>query len=342
MFWRKNRASIIKKALPSVVSILEMKDSGTLQKDMNGKLTPLVFPFGTSSIHAEAIIGSGSGFFVDASGLIITSRHVIRDAQHHLVVVTTDGAHLPATIVSIDPIDDISILKVEGEGHSPLKLGDSSRVALGEEVITLGNALGLFENTVSSGIISGVGRAVTMKNDGVSPIQELRGLIQTDAAINTGNSGGPLINMKGVVIGINTFVIAESQNLSFAVPINSAKRDLEDIRRYGTIKLPFLGLHYVVIDEALQKSMDLSISQGALVTRQGPHQRAVVENSPAKRAGIVENDIIISVDNKPVTQSHNIQDILEEHAIGDVLRFRVARGNQELNIETTLAERPRH
>ena len=340
-FWPKSRERIIQNALPCVVSIIETAPIEKAEHD-TGEAAPLLFPFGESKIKADAVLGSGSGFFVDPSGLLITSRHVIHDLKNQFTVATSDGAHLPATIVSIDPIDDIAILKVSDGRHPALKLGDSSRAKLGEEVIAIGNALGMFQNSVSRGIISGVGRAVTTKNDGKGAIQELRGLIQTDAAINTGNSGGPLINRRGEVIGVNTFVVAGSENLSFAVPINAAERDLEDIRKYGKVELPYLGVRYVMMEERVKKAMSLPLSSGALVTARGPHQASIVAGSPADHAGIEEKDILISCNSKQIAQSYNIQDILEEHTVGDVLKFRVARGNKELEIEVTLAERPRH
>lgn len=341
MWWRTNQESILKKILPAVVSIIQTENEIATAKKSDPLFAPLDFPFGASKSREETILKSGSGFFADSSGLILTSRHVFQNAKKGLFVVLGDAKRIPAKLISIDPIDDIAILKVEGGPYPIIQLGDSSRVELGEEVFAIGNALGVFENTVSKGIISGTGRSITTKNVSQHPINELRGLIQTDAAINIGNSGGPLVTMRGEAIGINTVIVAESQNLAFAIPINYAKKDLEDIKRYGTIRLPYLGLRYVLIDENMKRERNLKISSGALVTTQNPHQKAVIKDSPAERAGIKENDIIISCDGEPISQSYNIQDILERHSVHDTIKLCVQRKSRAIDIKVRLTERPR-
>src|SRR3989344_6595821 len=225
---------VIRKIMPAVVSIVISKSLEEIEKELPAELLPLM-PFGTPNlgIPEEKIdargmvqIGGGSVFTVDPNGIILTNKHVISESKAEYTVVTTNGKKYPAEIAARDPIDDIAIIKIKAAGLPVAKLGDSNNLELGEEVLAIGNALGLFKNTVSKGIISGLSRAIAAKPDPKEPIQELRGLIQTDAAINPGNSGGPLVNLKGEVIGINAAIVFGAQNLGFAIPINSAKRDL--------------------------------------------------------------------------------------------------------------------
>ncbi|MEK7123370.1 MAG: trypsin-like peptidase domain-containing protein, partial [Patescibacteria group bacterium] len=192
-------------------------------------------------------IGGGSGFLIDKSGIILTNRHVIADRDASYTVICGDGEEkeYEAKVIARDPINDVAIIKISGKppvgGFPFAKLGDSSNLELGQTVIAIGNALGEFQNTVSTGVVAGLSRHLFAQADPASPQSELRGLIQTDAAINPGNSGGPLVNLNGEVIGINCAIVWGAQNIGFAIPINAAKRDLRDLKKYGKIRLPFLG-----------------------------------------------------------------------------------------------------
>lgn len=337
---------IIKQTMPAVVSIAISKSLEALEKELPRELWP--FPFFEPphvEIPEELIdprgmvkVGAGSGFIVDEKGIIITNKHVIFDPNAEYTIVTDDERKFKAEVLARDPIDDVAILKINAKNLPTIPLGDSAKLDLGETVLAIGNALGLFKNTVSSGIISGLSRSIRAAVGPRLPIQELRGLIQTDAAINPGNSGGPLVNMDGEAIGINAAVVFGAQNLGFAIPINAAKRDLEDLKMYGHIRRPLLGLRYVIIDENLKEKMKLPVSYGALIIG-APHAPAIIPKSPAEKAGLKEKDIILECNGEKITAQKTIQDFLEVMGVGDVLKLKVLRGIKEFEIIVTLAER---
>src|SRR3989344_3259564 len=174
-------------------------------------------------------VGGGSGFIVDSSGIILTNKHVIADRHSVYTVVANDGKRHEVTILAVDPISDVAILKIDASGLPVVNLGTAKDIEIGESVIAIGNALGEFQNTISLGVVSGLSRLITAMTDLSGQQERLRGLIQTDAAINPGNSGGPLVNLNGEAIGINTAVVFGAQNIGFAIPIDRAKKDLEEI-----------------------------------------------------------------------------------------------------------------
>src|SRR3989339_14085 len=243
--------SVVRKALPATVTIVVSKKFGEIEKEATEqypdiplwlKRRELGFLKQQTDKRGMLKVGNGSGFIIDPSGIVVSNRHIVSDVKNAYTVITNDGQKYQAKILARDPLSDIAILKIDNGATFPfLSLGDSAHLELGEPVITVGNALGMFQNTVSKGIISGLSRAITAQIDARSPIQEIHGLIQTDAAINPGNSGGPLINSAGKVIGINVAIIQGAQNIGFALPINTLKRDLIDLQHYGRIRQPFLG-----------------------------------------------------------------------------------------------------
>ncbi len=337
----------IKKIMPTVVTIIISKSLESLEKEIPQDLLPLLSPDSQSlNIPPEAIdahgmvkIGSGSGFIVDSKGIILTNKHVVADKNSEYAVITNDGKKFKTEILARDPIDDIAILKIIAKDLPFLELGDSSTLELGQPVLAIGNALGLFKNTVSSGIISGLARSIQAATDPKSPVQEMRGLIQTDAAINPGNSGGPLVTIEGQVVGINAAVVFGAQNLSFSIPVNAAKRDLEDLKNHGRIKRPLLGLRYVSVDENLKEKMKLPVNYGAIILGQGPLHAGVIPNSPAEKAGLKVKDIVLEINNEKITTEKTIQDFLEELSVGDVLRAKILRGRKEFEVKITLVER---
>ncbi len=344
-----NFTKIIKKLSPAVVSIVISKSLEEIEKELPAEMLPLM-PFGMpdleippEKIDARGMvqIGGGSGFIVDPSGIILTNKHVISDLSAEYTVITSDGEKHKAAIAARDPIDDVAILKIDSlKKKLPVaKLGDSSSLDLGEEVLAIGNTLGLFQNTVSRGIISGLSRSIAAKPDPRQPIQELRGLIQTDAAINPGNSGGPLLNMKGEVIGINAAIVFGAQNVGFAIPINSAKRDLADLKKYGRVRRPLLGIRYINIDENLKEKMGLPVSYGALIVGKGKHYEAVIQGTPAHQAGIKEKDIVLECNKEKLSLKKTIQDFLEEMSVGEILNMKILRNGKTLDLEVKLGER---
>lgn len=340
---------IIKKVLPAVVSVVVSRKLQELEKELPTEVFSLL-PFNMPNLKLSEKADSrgmipidwGSGFIVDPSGVILTDKHVVSDPSAEYLVITSDNKKYQAEIIARDPLDDIAILKITPSGETKLtaaKLGDSSKLRLGQTIASIGNALGMFQNTVSMGIVSGLSRSISAQPEPGAPLQELRGLIQTDAAINPGNSGGPIINLKGEVIAINAAIVSDAQNIAFAIPINAAKRDLSDVKKYGKVKRPLLGLRYIDIDERLKEKMNLPVDYGVLVAGKGEPFEGVILNSPASKAGFQEGDIIIGCNGEKLSPSRSLKDFLEELNVGDILETKVIRNQKELDIKVELAEK---
>ncbi len=341
----------IKKVMPAVVSVVISKHLDDVEKEIpkdfyvpskdGGGAKKFKIPEFLVDKRGMVQVGGGSGFIVDPNGLILTNKHVISDPKAEYTVLLNDDRKFPAKVLSRDPINDVAILKIQTDNLPVVQLGDATKVELGEEVIAIGNALGIFKNTVSAGIISGLSRAIAAQAEPNSPPQEMRGLIQTDAAINVGNSGGPLVNLEGEAIGINAAIVFGAQNIGFAIPINAAERDLSDIKKYGRIKRPFLGVRYMMIDDNLKDKMNLPVNYGALVMREGPEDmgHGVVPGSPGDKAGIKEKDIILEFAGKKLDKNNPIQDFLEDMNVGEKIEMRVLRDEKEFSTSVTLAER---
>lgn len=324
----------VAKALPAVVSIAITKHLSRLKSAVGnefwqmGALPPDEIDIPPELIDASGMVrvGGGSGFFVREDGIILTNRHVLADRDAEYTVVWQDKSYACEILVR-DPINDVAILRIETSGVPVVRLGSSEKLEFGETVIAIGNALGDFANTVSAGIISGLSRYVFAASSGVSQGgQELRGLIQTDAAINPGNSGGPLINLQAEAIAINTAVVSGAENIGFAIPIDHAKRDLDDLVKYGRVRKPFLGVRYILLNESLKIKHNLPLAYGAYVLREaGPLSPAVADKSPAAEAGIKEGDVILECNGAPITPAHTLQDGLEGLGVGDILNLKVWR-----------------
>lgn len=332
----------IERVLPAVVSIAIKKDAKTVEREFSqttGNKSNFQIPEEKIDARGMVQVDGGSGFFVDASGIILTNKHVISEPGGVYSILTHDGKEFPAELIARDPMNDVAILRVTAEKKFPfLRLGNSEKLKLGMEVLTFGNALGLFENSVSYGIISGLSRSITAKTD-TKKMQEMRGLIQTDAAINPGNSGGPLVNADGEVIGINTAIIAGAQNICFAIPVHTAKRDLLDLKKYGKIRRPLLGVHYLLLNKDLQEKKGLPVAYGAFVAREYAFEKAVYPHGPADHAGIQEGDIITEWNGKKITFQKSILDYLEESEVGQEVTLTLLRDGEALQKKIILGER---
>ncbi len=330
---------IVKKCLPAVVSIVIAKNLPNLENfpdffpflpfGFNPKELYKQIPAEMFDEHGRIKIGGGSGFFISSDGFVLTNKHVVIDPKADYTVVTSENKKFHAKVVARDPINDVAILKIEAEGLAHIELGESSDLELGQTVVAIGNALGQFQNTVSTGIVSGLSRHITAQAGADGQQQELRGVIQTDAAINPGNSGGPLVNIDGKAIGINSAVVFGAQNIGFAIPINAAKKALADIKKFGRIRAPFLGLRYILIDSVLKMRHNLPVDYGALVTPEAtPGDYGVLPDSPAGKAGILEHDIILEVDEQKITKDLPLADLIQKHEVGDKLQLKILRRNQ--------------
>jgi serine protease Do len=289
--------------------------------------------FGSRAIEASA----GTGLIISKDGYILTNRHVIPESTRTVEVVLSDGtSYKDVEVVGRDPINDLAFLKIDGVSNlKPAELGDSGSIAVGQKVVAIGNALGQYQNTVTSGIISGLGRPLTA-TDGASS-ENLENLLQTDAAINPGNSGGPLVNLEGKVIGINTAVAADAQGIGFAIPINDAKGLIKSVLNSGKVTRAYLGVRYLSITPEAVTQLELKVKNGAYLNSSSGAS-AVVAGSPAEKAGLRDGDIIVKVDNTPIDQTHPLSSVLGSFAPGDTVTITVNRDGKEEQLKATLAE----
>ncbi|KKU91505.1 MAG: Protease Do [Candidatus Jorgensenbacteria bacterium GW2011_GWA1_48_11] len=341
----------VKNAAPSVVSIVIAKDLPVIENcpyNPFGDLPPEFQQFfgGQSFQFSQPCekgtklqeVGGGTGFFVSADGLILTNKHVVTDASAQYTVLTNDGKKYDARVLARDPVQDLAVIKIDGTGFKPVVMGNSDSVQLGQTAIAIGNALGEFRNTVSVGVISGLARTVTASGGGFGQ-ETLQGVFQTDAAINPGNSGGPLLNLKGEVIGINVAMASGAQSIGFAIPINQAKRDVNSVKQTGGIQTPYLGVRYLAVTPDLAEQQKLLVDYGALVrgSREGP---AVIPDSPAAKAGIEAEDVILELDGQKIDQDHSLGYLIQQHNVGDSVGLKVWRGGRVLDLSVTFAPRP--
>ncbi|HEU5089896.1 MAG TPA: trypsin-like peptidase domain-containing protein, partial [Roseiflexaceae bacterium] len=306
--------AVVKRAAPAVVTVIN-----TLGADAADQSNPF-------SVPGQAQRASGSGVIFNDQGYIITNNHVV-EGEQALAVVFADGSRTDATLVGTDPLNDLAVIKVEGKVPGWLPLGDSSALQPGETVIAIGSPLGNFKNTVTVGVVSALNRSV-----GDSP----EGLIQTDAAINSGNSGGPLINLKGEVIGINTLVVrtqgtsaAPVEGLGFSIPSNTVKTVAEQLVANGKVEHPFLGVTYTQIDPDLAATENLPSQQGALL-------REIQSNGPAARAGLQAGDIVLGINGTQLDNSTSLRSLLMQYHPGDTIDLTVLRDGRQITLNLTL------
>jgi serine protease Do len=345
---------VVKDCSPAVVSIIITKDMPVYERyysNPSNNIDPFEFweNFQIPQLRQRGTqrqeVGAGSGFIVSEDGMLITNKHVVSDENADYTVVMADGKKYPAKVMALDPVQDLAIAKItagEGQKFPSIKLGDSSNLQIGQSVVAIGNALGEFANTVSVGVISGLGRSITAGGGGVS--ETLDNLIQTDAAINEGNSGGPLLNLKGEVIGVNTAIASGAQNVGFVLPINIAKRDIDQIGKSGKITWAYLGVYYTAVNDDIQKENDLPVNYGAWINspgiqRNGKPMAAVVAGSPAQKAGLKDQDIILEVDGQKIAPTNTLSQIIAKYNPGDRVSLKVQRGNETISAEVTLGDR---
>lgn len=333
----------VKEASPAVVSIIVTKNLPVLEQYYINPFPDSPFNFQIPQYRQKGTekkeIGGGTGFIVSDDGTIITNDHVVSDTEADYTVLTNDGKKYPAQVLARDAIRDLAVIKIKDQTKlfPTLKLGDSDDLQIGQTIIAIGNALGEFRNTVSVGVISGLGRTVTASGGGSVETQE--NVIQTDAAINPGNSGGPLLNLKGEVVGVNFAMAQGAENIGFAIPINSAKRDIEQVKKSGKISYPFLGVRYVLVNDTVQSDNKLPVNYGAWLTKGAQGELAVISGSPADKAGLKEGDIILELNGEKITSDNSLAQIITKYNPGDKMTLKFLRNGQEKSIEVVLAER---
>ena len=326
--------SIAKDVSPSVVSVDVTSQSAVQNLGF--------FGFSTPSAQQSA----GTGVIISADGVIVTNRHVVPAGSTSVSVTLSDGTKLDNVSVigrtSESDSLDVAFLKINDKKGKTLvaaKLGDSSKVQTGDKVVAIGNALGQFQNTVTSGIISGYGRSVQAGDQTGTVSETLQNLFQTDAAINEGNSGGPLVNVNEEVIGINTALAGGAQNIGFAIPINDIQGLIKGVLSTGKLQRPYLGVRYVSLTDDIAYQYNLSVKRGAYVAP-GSGQASIVAGSPADKAGIKEKDIITKIDDQAIDENNSLTSVLGRHNVGDSVTLTVVRDGKEQKIKVTLEAAP--
>lgn len=313
----------------SVADIVEKVSEGVVSIVTSVKTTSF---FGYSSESQAA----GTGIIVTSDGYILTNKHVI-DGATKISVVLDDGTTLTdVKVAAVDSLNDVAFLKVDGV--SDLKaatLGDSKTISVGQQVIAIGNALGQYQNSVTSGIISGTGRSLTAADSTGSMSEKLSDMIQTDAAINSGNSGGPLVNAAGEVIGINTATSSTAENMGFAIPISSVKGMLAQLIEKGEASRAYIGVYSVEITPEIAKSYNLPVTAGAYVYNSAKYS-AIISGSPAEKAGLKDKDIITAVNGVKIGSAGSLSSLIGEYKPGDIVQLTVIRDGKEIAVNVEL------
>ncbi|HWT40692.1 MAG TPA: trypsin-like peptidase domain-containing protein [Dongiaceae bacterium] len=310
-------ASVAEKVSPSVVSVVTQTQTQSY--------------YGSTSSGEAA----GTGIIVSKDGYVMTNNHVVENASTVSVVDNDGNLYQNVSVIGRDPLNDIAFLKIKAnKTFSAATLGNSSTIRIGQQVVAIGNALGQYSNTVTSGIISGTGRPVTASSSDGSASETLTDLIQTDASINPGNSGGPLLNMSGQVIGINTAIVQDANGIGFAIPINSTKGVLAGVLETGKVSRAYLGVNYLSITADIARQYNLSVNQGAYVYTNGSSS-PVASGSPAEQAGLKLGDVITKVNDISVGTDGSLSSIIGEFKPGDTVTLTFIRNGQTQTTQVT-------
>ncbi|MCA9332523.1 trypsin-like peptidase domain-containing protein [Candidatus Saccharibacteria bacterium] len=327
-------SELAEKVGPSVVSI-NVKSQQRVQSY-----------FGGSRLYEQE--GAGTGFIISKDGIVATNRHVVSSNTDEVTIVLSDGTELTDVKVigrtaSSDPLD-VAFLKIgdtKGKELVPVKIGDSSKMKVGDKVIAIGNALGQFQNTVTSGIISGYGRQIEAYDESTYKADTLQNLFQTDAAINQGNSGGPLVNMSGEVIGINTAVAGGgAENIGFAIPVNDVKGLIDSVLEKGKLERPYLGVRYLELTDDYASELGIDQKRGAYIVSGQDGQASIISGSPAEKAGLKEGDIITKVNDEEINENTSLLSAVQKFKVGDTVELTVIRDGQEMKIKAVLEPVP--
>ena len=323
---------VVEKATPSVVTI-GIKKTKTVFDPFQDFFDPFGFfnyPKRSQPQEQKIEQNIATGFIVGKDGLIITNKHVVSDTEAKYKVLTNDKKEYEVRRVYRDPVNDLALLKIDASGLKPLELGDSLKLKVGQLVIAIGTPLGEFPNSVTKGIISGLGRGISAGSYYEGYVERLDNVIQTDAAINPGNSGGPLLNSAGQVIGINVAMASDAQNIGFAIPVNVVKEMIENFNKTGQFSQPFLGIRYRMITK--QEAILKEWVEGAGVVE-------VIKDSPAEKGGIEVGDIITKIDGQKLGEKDGeLAQIVASKKVGQRITVTVWRDNQEKNLIVVLEE----
>ncbi|MBP6042118.1 trypsin-like peptidase domain-containing protein [Candidatus Saccharibacteria bacterium] len=293
---------------------------------------------GASPFSVRPSESAGTGLIVTKEGIVITNKHVIPGSASAISIITSDGTkYEDVSVIDRDTQNDVAFLKInKPKKLKAAKLGDSSDVRVGERVIAIGNALGRFNTTVTSGIVSGLGRPITA-SDGDGRAENLDNLLQTDASINPGNSGGPLVNINGEVIGINTAIAGNAENIGFAIPINDIRPLFDSVLSEGRIIRPYLGVNYIPLNKQSAQQLDLKVDYGAYVaTFDGSNP--IISGSPAEKSGIKNKDVILSIDGKKINENDRLSDMVASKKVGSKVKIELLRDGKKQTVIAKLEE----
>ncbi|MFI5254785.1 MAG: S1C family serine protease [Candidatus Limnocylindrales bacterium] len=307
---------------PAVVTITTHQNSGT-------NINPLDLP----------ATGVGSGIIFDPLGWILTNRHVIAGAQS-VTVKLKDGREFTGTIYGVDTLTDLAIVKIDAKDLPVAPIGDSTSLKAGQLAVAIGSPLGTFENSVTAGVISALGREITVPDEQTGQPVLIRNLIQTDAAINPGNSGGALVDSLGQVIGVNTAVAGTAQGIGFAIPIEMATPIMKQALAGQPLSRPYIGILYVAVTPTVQRQANLPIDYGAYVSGDSSGGPAVVAGSPADKAGVKSGDIVTAIGGQRIDAAHSLEDVLVRYSPGDVVTLSILRAGSTIELKVTLGTRP--
>ncbi len=329
---------VVQKVQKSVVSIIITKDLSKIYGSPGSGLSPFDLFFGAGQQQeGTREVGGGSGFILSADGYIMTNKHVVDDTQADYTVLTNDAKRYSARVIATDPLNDLAVLKIDAKDLPAIEFGNADALQVGQTVIAIGNALGEYRNTVTKGVVSGLARRITA-GDGQSS-ETFENVIQTDAAINSGNSGGPLLNLAGQVIGVNVAVSQQGQLIGFAIPANQANTVYESVRKTGKIVRPYLGVRYIPVTKSLQEQNKLSVDYGVLIQRgTAADELAVMPGSPADKSGLQENDIILEINGVKLDAEHSLAGQIQKYAPGQGITLKLLSKGKEKTVVATLEE----
>lgn len=322
----------IKKVIPAVVSIIvyEQQDVITYNVDTGEQ----------SSKKEKLQKGSGTGFLISADGLILTNKHVAGSADEKTAefrVILNSGKQYYAQLIGKDPINDLAVLKIFDKNLPFVELGDSDKLQIGSTVIAIGNALGRYQNSATKGIVSGLGRSIAA-SDQAGNFEDLDNVIQTDAEINLGNSGGPLVDLNGKVVGVNVAIDSSGTSIGFAIPINDAKPVIKTVKQIGRIVRPRLGIRYLMLTPEIAQEKNLKRTSGAYIAAAEDGSPAVTPNSPAAIAGVQEGDIIIEINGIKLEGKTTLLSVVQKYKPGDKIGLRILRGDKIIVLTAKLDE----
>jgi len=342
---------VVKKASPSVVSVVIKKDVtiNNYQVDpffqnffnnwpfLNNAPNPTPQPQQGQTPNWQKV-GGGTGFIISADGLILTNKHVVSDDSAHYSVILNDGKEYEAKVIGTDLFNDVGVLKIDAKNLPIVEFGDSDKLVIGQSVIAIGNALAEFSNTVTTGVVSGIGRSIVAAS-GPGSSEKLEDVIQTDAAINPGNSGGPLLNLSGQVIGINTAISDQGQSIGFAIPINTVKSVIDSVKQNGEIVRPYLGVRYIMLTSDIVQKSNISVSDGALIVQGDTAQDlAITPGSPADKAGLAANDVILEFNGKKLNKDYDLSKAMSQAKPGDQVTLKILSKGETKELEVTLEQ----